>query len=94
MVSTLMVSSNVSQPSFVLPVAGNDATTFWVWGDLTNTALNLNLSPGPYTFVEYRLSQTSPCRDVADTSYAPADDLVGNPREAAAPDIGAYEWVP
>ncbi len=44
---------------------------------------------------DFRLSETSPCRDAGTLTGAPRDDLDGFPRPiGAAPDVGAYEWPP
>jgi hypothetical protein len=65
--------------------------------------LNGNISADPL-FVDpensdYRLSIGSPAIDTGDATYAPVDDLLGNPRpvdgdgsSTAEPDIGAYEY--
>lgn len=44
---------------------------------------------------DYHLTETSPCRDQASATGAPAKDLDGTPRPYGAGfDMGAYEWTP
>ena len=60
-----------------LEITGDDVFTYF--SDWT--ALDLSLAAG------------SPAIDAGSADGAPADDVLGNPRDAA-PDVGAYEYIP
>ena len=56
---------------------------------------NLDVVPEFWAESEYRLSETSLCRDAGTLVGMPSTDLDGHARPVGpAPDLGAYEWPP
>ena len=59
--------------------------------NITNYGTNISSNPLMDTGLPWRIQSSSPCRNTANPSYAPSDDVEGGQR-VSTPDIGCYEY--
>jgi hypothetical protein len=60
--------------------------------NITNYGTNISSNPLMNTGVPWRIQTSSPCRDAANPTYAPEDDIEGRPHNYT-PNIGYCQYL-